>query len=152
MSGRNQNQCPIFVRSCLDNVLLGDRVLQNLLDSEEVYFKLNSPKLEKEEWKLVTEWMLEVCQVISNCKSNTVFISGVQYFDKVVSSMNIQKSQLQLLASACLCIASKLFDPHPFSLQDFVRLTDTSVTMSQLQNMELLILKTIRWIWKRTNE
>ena len=104
MSGLNQNQCPIFVRSCPDNVLLGDRVLQNLLESENVYFKLNSPKLEKEEWKLVTEWMLEVCQVISNCKSNTVFISGVQYFDKVVSSMNIQKSQLQLLASACLCI------------------------------------------------
>ena len=144
MSARNQNHCPIFVRSCPDNVLLGDRVLQNLLDSENFYITSNPPKLEKEEWKLVTEWMLEVCQVISNSKSNTVFISAVQYLDKVVSSNNIQKSQLQLLASACLCLASKLFDPHPFSLQDFVRLMDSSVTISQLQNMELLILKTIR--------
>ena len=135
-----------FIKSNIDTVLLQDRVIVNLLDAEHKYF---TPK--QQTWishdtrKLVTEWMLEICQELPH-NSNQVFISAVNYLDTIISNINIKPAQLQLLASACLTVASKLLNPKPFSLRDFVRVPDSNITVEQLQEMEMLILTALRYL------
>ena len=142
---------PAFVRSCSDRVLLSTRVLDNLLESEWQYHtscgggdyisKVQSQILVHHR-KIVTDWMLEVCQEHSSAR---VFLSGVTFLDTVLSLTNLNTSQLQLLAAACLSIASKLSDPRPLSLYKLVIFTDCSVTLAELQNMEMLVLQKLRW-------
>merc|ERR1719336_3071607 len=87
--------------------------------------------------------MLEVCQLQQS--STEVFLSSVHYLDVFLSEISVRSAQLQLLASACLSIAAKLHHPQPPSLTDFVILTDCSITIKELQSMELLVLTKLRW-------
>ena len=54
------------------------------------------------------------------------------------------RTQLQLLASACLLLASKLHDPRPMSLLNLVVFTDCSISVPELQSMEMLVLEKLR--------
>ena len=74
-----------------------------------------------------------------------VFLSSVHYMDTVLSQMSLHPSQLQLLASACLSLASKLSDPRPLSLYKLVIATDCSCSLSDLQDMEMLVLQKLHW-------
>ena len=140
----------IFVRSYPDFVLTEARVLENLLTSESYYhshtgdyMELVQQNLLTDHRKVVTDWMLEVCQVQQS--STEVFLSSVHYLDVFLSQISVNPAQLQLLASACLSIAAKLHHPQPPSLTDFVILTDCSITIKELQSMELLVLTKLRW-------
>merc|ERR1719429_885732 len=57
----------------------------------------------------------------------------------------LKRTQLQLLASACLLLASKLHDPRPMSLLNLVVFTDCSISVPELQSMEMLVLEKLRW-------
>ena len=74
-----------------------------------------------------------------------VFLSSVQYLDTVLSQISLHPSQLQLLASACLSLASKLHDPRPLTLYRLVMASDCSFSLSELQNMEMLVLQKLHW-------
>ena len=140
-----------FIPSLPDPVLHSARVLHNLLQSEclysstvcKDYMKDVQEYLAPHHRKIVTDWMLEVCQE-QKC-SPQVFLSGVQYLDRVLSVLPIKTGQLQLLASACLALSSKLHDPHPLSLHLLVVYTDCSISMTELQDMEMMVLEKIRW-------
>ena len=56
----------------------------------------------------------------------------------------VLRTQLQLLASACLLLASKLHDPRPMSLLNLVVFTDCSISVPELQSMEMLVLEKLR--------
>ena len=74
-----------------------------------------------------------------------MFLSSVQYLDTVLSQISLHPSQLQLLASACLSLASKLHDPRPLTLYRLVMASDCSFSLSELQNMEMLVLQKLHW-------
>ena len=61
-------------------------------------------------------------------------------------SLSLIRTQLQLLASACLLLASKLHDPRPMSLLNLVVFTDCSISVPELQSMEMLVLEKLRYI------
>ena len=70
---------PVFVKSQADKVLLSDRVLHNLLVSECHYENKSSDYMKQIQQhivishrKIVTDWMLEVCQE-SNLASQVYF-------------------------------------------------------------------------------
>ena len=148
---------PKFTPSTTDPVLYSPRVLHNLLLSEcltslpmsQDYMKEVQEFLAPHHRKIVTDWMLEVCQE-QKC-SPQVFLCGVQYLDRVLSVLPIKTGQLQLLASACLALSSKLHDPHPLSLHLLVVYTDCSVSITELQDMEMTVLQKIRWELARPN-
>jgi hypothetical protein len=144
------NAKPKFVKSCADLVLTSDRVLVNLLISEcnfslpnGDYMQQVQEHLAPHHRKIVTDWMLEVCEE-QKC-SPQVFLSSVQYLDRVLSQLSIKTEQFQLLASACLLLSSKLHDPQPLSLYDLVIYTDCSISMPELQSMEMKVLKNLKW-------
>ena len=125
---------PIFVKSITDSVLLQDRVLDNLLVSEYHYHHPHHHQsLYIKNRKLVTNWMLEVCQ-----DSAQVFLTSVQYLDNVLSQLSVSPGQLQCVASACISLASKLHHPRPVSLHQLVVEAACSFTLREIQNMEML--------------
>ena len=139
-----------FVNPSTDLVLLSGRVLDNLLVSEQLHDQLHGDYMEHVQEclaphhrKIVTDWMLEVCQE-EECPPQ-VFLSSVQYLDRVLSQLSIKTKQFQLLASACLLLSSKLHDPRPFSLHDLVIYTDCPISVQDLQVMEMTVLKHLRW-------
>ena len=139
-----RHQHPAFINTCHDQVLREDRILENLFLSESFYIKSNQKSLSRvfsEHRRLLTEWMLEICQVNQN--SNQVFLSAVSFLDTISSRLLVKSSQLQSLAAACLCISSKIRDPQPLSLRAFLSLP--GVSLASLQEMELTVLARISW-------
>jgi len=65
--------------------------------------------------------------------------------DRFLSQLNIKKSQFQLVAAASLFIASKLVDPCPIQGSILVKYTDNSYQLTELLEMELLILSKLKW-------
>ena len=142
---------PMFVRSQPDPVLLSDiRVLHNLLVSESHhqravvrdYMAQVQQLITPNHRKIVTDWMLEVCQ--SEGLAPGVFLSSVLYLDTILSQLSLAPSRLQLLASTCLSLASKLASPRPLSLCRLVIATDCSVRLQELQASNLDLWKT-KW-------
>ncbi|OAD54165.1 G1/S-specific cyclin-D1 [Eufriesea mexicana] len=61
-----------------------------------------------------------------------VFPLSMNYVDRFLSICPIRKSQLQLLGTACLLLASKLREPSPLTAEVLVFYTDNSITLDDL--------------------
>ena len=106
------------LRSLPDPALITDqRVLDNVLNGHNGspqfdYFKTVQSQLKPHMRKIVADWMLEVTEE-AKC-SPEVFSLAVNYMDRVLSKIPIEKSQFQLLASVCIFLASKFKESSPF--------------------------------------
>jgi len=137
----------------LDRVFFDDdRVLLNLLAKEErymakpLYFRNLQSELQPFMRKMVVDWMLEVCDE-QRC-DDEVFALAVNYFDRFLSlgDTSVAKNQLQLLGAVSMFIASKLKESHPgLSGEKLIVYTDQSITLKQLFEWELLLLRKLRW-------
>jgi len=144
------NEVDCIKRAYEDPVLLKDRrVLHNLLATEEKYlpspsyFKCVQTDIHPNMRKIVADWMLEVCEE-QRCEEE-VFPLAMNYMDRFLSVVNIQKSQLQLLGAVCMFIASKLKETIPLTPEKLVIYTDHSITMEELLEWELLVLSRLKW-------
>ncbi|CAH4033541.1 G1/S-specific cyclin-D3 [Pieris rapae] len=134
-----------------DPVLLRRRVLDNLLRTEERYavtanyFGTVQTEITPHMRRVVAEWMLEVCED-QNCQEE-VFTLAMSYLDRFLSTCTVGKSQLQLLGTACLLLASKLREPSSRGLPAdlLVFYTANSITISDLCSWELLVLSKLKW-------
>nr|ATL75340.1 cyclin D-like protein [Diachasma muliebre] len=137
-------------RAYADPALLGDeRVLQNLLKTEEryapssSYFECVQRDISPLMRKIVAEWMLEVCEE-QKCQAE-VFPLSMNYLDRFLSICPIRKSQLQLLGTACLLLASKLRETRPVTAEILVFYTDNSITLDDLWRWEQLVVSKLKW-------
>lgn len=126
-----------------------DRVLANLLKNEQKYmpsshyFKTLQPDLKPFMRKMVTDWMLEVCEE-QQCEDD-VFSLAVNYLDRFLSQVTVQKQHLQLVAAVAMFVASKLKESQPLTADKLVLYTDNSITYEQMLTWELLLLGRLRW-------
>ncbi|KAK0182974.1 hypothetical protein PV327_001053 [Microctonus hyperodae] len=137
-------------RAYADPALLDDeRVLQNLLKTEEryapssSYFECVQRDISPLMRKIVAEWMLEVCEE-QRCQDE-VFPLSMNYLDRFLSICPIRKSQLQLLGTACLLLASKLRETVPLTADILVFYTDKSITLDDLWRWEQLVVSKLKW-------
>lgn len=137
-------------RAFEDPVLLrDDRVLQNLLATEEKY--LPSPsyfqcvQTDISPWmrNKVAQWMLEVCEE-QKCEEE-VFPLAMNYMDRFLSVVDINRTQLQLLGACSMFIASKLKQTMPLTAEKLVIYTDNSISMQDLMNWEFYVLSKLHW-------
>ena len=132
-----------------DRVLIRDqRILENLLLSESSkkivnYCERLQTEIAPHMRKIVTDWMLEVCQ--DQQSQPEVFFLAVNYLDRFLSSVNIKKNQFQLLASVCILLASKFSQVVPITSEQLVVYTDHSVSVEQLRMWELEVLNVLQW-------
>jgi cyclin D2 len=126
-----------------------DRVLRNLLDTEDryiiasSYFKCFQTELKPYMRRMVASWMLEVCEE-ERCQEE-VFPLAMNIMDRFLSVVRIRKSQLQLLGSVCLFLATKLRQTRPLYAEKLVQYTDYSVSVEEIMGWELLVLSRLKW-------
>merc|ERR1712083_1257207 len=137
------------IESHVDSIMLSDnRVLENMLNAEieisvEDYCARKESNLAPHMRKIVTDWMLEVCED-QQCKPEVFFLS-INYLDRFVSAVNIKKNQFQLCASVCILLASKFSQVVPITTDKLVIYTDSSVTVEELRQWEIKILNVLQW-------
>jgi hypothetical protein len=125
-------------RSYEDPVLLADsRVLANILERQQDnktktvdYFTTVQTQIKPHMRKIVSDWMLEVCEE-QQCQAE-VFPLAVNYLDRFLSCVSIEKRQFQLLAAVCLFLASKFKETCPLPAENIVIYTDNSITTYEL--------------------
>lgn len=124
------------IRSFPDPALTCDaRVLRNVLVEERNrrrlvtdYFKAGiQTALRPHMRKIVCDWMMEVTAE-QGCH-HEVFALAVDYMDRVLSRVRIEKSQFQLLASVCIFLASKFKELQPITAEKLAVYTDCSVSI-----------------------
>merc|ERR1712129_51137 len=142
-------QMTIDVPAMLDQVILTDsRVLENMLNEESQTIKQDycskvQSHIAPHMRKIVTDWMLEVCDD-QQCQPEVFFLS-VNYLDRFLSTVNINKNQFQLCASVCILLASKFSQVVPITTDKLVIYTDNSVTVEELRQWEIKILNVLQW-------
>uniref|UniRef100_A0A8C3R8L0 Cyclin D3 n=1 Tax=Cyanoderma ruficeps TaxID=181631 RepID=A0A8C3R8L0_9PASS len=141
---------PRVPRAGRDPQLLGDRrVLQNLLSLEErysprvSYFQCVQRDIQPYMRKMLAFWMLEVCEE-QKCEEE-VFPLAMNYVDRYLSSVAVQKNHLQLLGAVCMLLASKLRETMPLTVEKLCIYTDNSITPQELLHWELLVLEKLKW-------
>jgi cyclin D2 len=105
---------------------------------------LLQPELRPHMRRIVTDWMLEVCED-QETQGPEVFLLAVHYLDSFLSAVTIRKTQFQLAAATCLLLASKFSSVVPLSAVQLVLYTDHSVTVAELLEWELEVLGALRW-------
>jgi hypothetical protein len=123
------------LRAARDCVLVRDaRVMRNVLRLADVvgvdYMRVTQVELKPHMRRIVTEWMLEVCEAQA-CHAD-VFPLAVHYVDRVLASRRIAKDAFQLLAATCIFIASKLKETAHITAEKLVVYADFSITMEEI--------------------
>lgn len=139
------------VKAQVDQTLTGDdRVLQNMIRNEQRYlpsnpdyFRCVQVELKAHMRKIVSDWMLEVCQELG-CQPE-VFCLAMNLMDRFLARCRIQKSQLQLLGAVCLFLSSKFKETAPIPSEKLVMYTDFSVSLEDIREWELIVLHKLRW-------
>lgn len=136
-----------------DPIFLDSRCLENLLKAEERheqdkntnYFTTVQKEISPNMRKVVAEWITDLCDE-QNCQEEVPLLS-LRYMDRFLSLVPIKKTHLQILATACLLLASKLREPNYKALpvELLVFYTDHSITKKDLIRWELLVLSRLKW-------
>lgn len=119
------------------NMAKDPRVMENmlLLESSTVphcdYFKNVQTDIKPFMRKLVTIWMLELCD--EQRVEEQVFPLAINYMDRFLCVCNIARNQLQLLGATCLLVAAKIRQCHSLPVDLLCAYTDCTITPEQLK-------------------
>ncbi|XP_074593814.1 G1/S-specific cyclin-D2-like [Brevipalpus obovatus] len=145
-----ENEKFVSCKSVYDPVFIDDeRVLHNLLRTQHHYvIKTSYFKDVQTELKVwmrdeVARWMIDVCEE-ERCESD-VFPLSMNIMDRFLSLVKIFPSQLQLLGSVCIFLASKLRQSKSIHADSLIRYSDYSFTKDQVEGWELLVLTHLGW-------
>ncbi|XP_012679005.1 G1/S-specific cyclin-D2b [Clupea harengus] len=131
------------------NIFSDDRVLQSLLTIEDrflpqcPYFKHFQQDIKPFMRRMVSTWMLEVCEEES--REEEVFPLAINYLDRYLAVVQTKKGCLQLLGAVCLFLASKLKESRPLTAEKLCLYTDNSITSQELLDWELVVLGKLKW-------
>lgn len=133
-----------------DPVYLADElVLSRMLTSEarqqiDSYFdnRLQRDFNENDRRELAI-WMRDVCQA-EECQPD-IFSLSMMIVDRFLSFVRTKRTQLQLLGSVALLLASKLRQTNQIPAQHLVYYTQDLISLRELWDWEMLVLTTLKW-------
>ena len=73
-------------------------------------------------------------------QTETLYLA-VNFIDRFLSLMSVQRAKLQLVGTAAMFIASKFEEIYPPDVTEFVYITDDTYTKRQVLRMEHLVMK-----------
>jgi len=92
---------------------------------------------------ILVDWLVEVAEEYK-LQTETLHLA-VNYIDRFLSYMAVQRSKLQLVGAACMFIAAKYEEIYPPDVAEFVYITDDTYTKRQVLRMEHLVLKVLEF-------
>uniref|UniRef100_A0A0N5AIE5 Cyclin N-terminal domain-containing protein n=1 Tax=Syphacia muris TaxID=451379 RepID=A0A0N5AIE5_9BILA len=116
---------------------------QNLIAFPKNYFMEMEAQITPKQRHQAMEWLYDVCKEV-NCEPG-VFPLAVSYVDRFLNVQSINRDYLQILASVCLFIASKVKAPEPLNAKDIAYFTDGGVSCQQILSWELIVLAKLNW-------
>lgn len=87
---------------------------------------------------ILVDWLVEVAEEY-RLQTETLFLA-VNYIDRFLSFMSVQRSKLQLVGTACMFLAAKYEEIYPPDISEFCYITDDTYTKKQVLKMEQIIL------------
>eukprot|EP00088_Acartia_fossae_P021069 TRINITY_DN2254_c0_g3_i1.p1 TRINITY_DN2254_c0_g3~~TRINITY_DN2254_c0_g3_i1.p1 ORF type:complete len:444 (-),score=112.44 TRINITY_DN2254_c0_g3_i1:1025-2356(-) len=90
---------------------------------------------------ILIDWLVEVGEEYK-LQTETLHLA-VNYIDRFLSYMAVQRSKLQLVGTACMFIAAKYEEIYPPDVGEFVYITDDTYNKRQVLRMEHLVLKVL---------
>jgi len=90
---------------------------------------------------ILVDWLVEVSEEYK-LQTETLHLA-VNYIDRFLSYMAVQRSKLQLVGAACMFIAAKYEEIYPPDVSEFVYITDDTYNKRQVLRMEHLVLKVL---------
>uniref|UniRef100_A0A4Y0BJV3 Cyclin N-terminal domain-containing protein n=1 Tax=Anopheles funestus TaxID=62324 RepID=A0A4Y0BJV3_ANOFN len=131
------------------NMIMDDRIIKNLIRLERLtiphcnYFATVQQNIKPNMRKIVTTWMLEVCEE-QKCEEQT-FPLAVNFFDRFLCALAINRHHLQLLGCCALLLASKIRQCQPLTVDVLSAYTDHAVSPDQIRSWELLLISKLEW-------
>merc|ERR1711962_1368718 len=91
--------------------------------------------------QILVDWLVEVSEEYK-LQTETLHLA-VNYIDRFLSYMAVQRAKLQLVGAACMFIAAKYEEIYPPDVSEFVYITDDTYSKRQVLRMEHLVLKVL---------
>jgi cyclin-A len=82
---------------------------------------------------ILVDWLVEVGEEFK-MQSATLHLC-VNYIDRFLSEVSVQRGKLQLVGIACMMIAAKYEEIYPPSPSEFVYITDHTYTIQQVRRL-----------------
>ncbi|KAI3387589.1 hypothetical protein SNEBB_000154 [Seison nebaliae] len=127
--------------SCMKYVEDGYRAIVS--DGKRSYIGTVQKSLTNDMRRILMGWIEEV--LLEEKMPCEVIVLTITIVDRVLAKQPIANSQLQLLASAAIGIASKIKCVFPIPLERLVVYTDAAFTLKEMMKMENLILTVLQW-------
>lgn len=126
------------------------KMLNYLISSEAAYapdpsyFQTSQFDVSNVMRAILVDWMMEVCSEYT-LKRET-FHYAVNYVDRFLSiHPNVLKEELQLIGVSSMFIAAKIEEVYSPRVADFAKSTDNGYNVTQIINMEKVILRELQW-------
>lgn len=117
-------------------------MVEHLKKEEVVSTPFGTYQAQSDQWSLLVDWIIEVADVFD--KSPRSAFLAMQYFHQFTSRVKIRPKRYQLVAAACLHLASASEDAIGIKVEDLVFSADRTYTSDELVALERLILEMIR--------
>lgn len=91
--------------------------------------------------QILVDWLVEVSEEYK-LHQETLYLT-VNFIDRFLSFMSVQRPKLQLVGTACMFIAAKYEEIYPPDVGEFVYITDDTYSKKQVLRMEHLVLKVL---------
>nr|ACO12628.1 G1/S-specific cyclin-D2 [Lepeophtheirus salmonis] len=143
---------PLTVRAEPDPAFLKKRILHNLLSNEKDFLPIHKDFLKEvqrgcitdEHRRILGEWMRDVVFEVGS--GPDTFCLAMNLLDRFLSLVPLgSPSQLQLLGTVTLLVASKLRDSESIPGRSLIIYTDHSITSKEIKDWEWLLLQKLGW-------
>jgi len=92
---------------------------------------------------ILVDWLVEVAEEYKLSPEN-LYLSA-NYVDRFLSIMPVLRGRLQLVGVTCMLIASKYEEIFAPQVEDFVYITDSTYSATEVLQMEVTVLNALRF-------